>query len=139
MKEGSGRANQWRQRLFEIRGSSIFYSKITAQHVRPGSSVWLVSEWSCREAAGGIPESAREPSPVYPAGRVGTPADPNIPPGRSRVGLVRAKVFGREWTRWTHTGGGKAPAFKPTPNATRWCHNNLYNNRSKQCYSGWAC
>jgi hypothetical protein len=22
------------------------------------------------------------PSPVYPAGRVGTPADPNIPPGR---------------------------------------------------------
>jgi hypothetical protein len=30
---------------------------------------------------GGIPESAREPSPVYPAGRVGTPADPNIPRG----------------------------------------------------------
>jgi hypothetical protein len=29
-----------------------------------------VSEWSCREAAGGSPESAREPSPVYPAGRV---------------------------------------------------------------------
>jgi hypothetical protein len=40
-----------------------------------------VSEWRCREAAGGIPESAREPSPVYPAGRVGTPADPNIPGG----------------------------------------------------------
>jgi hypothetical protein len=40
-----------------------------------------VSEWSCRKAAGGIPEAAREPSPVYPAGRVGTPADPNIPPG----------------------------------------------------------
>jgi hypothetical protein len=31
----------------------------------------------------------------------------------------------REGTRWTHTGGGKALAFKPTPNATRWCHNNL--------------
>jgi hypothetical protein len=29
-------------------------------------------EWSGREAAGGVPESAREPSPVYPAGRVGT-------------------------------------------------------------------
>jgi hypothetical protein len=29
------------------------------------------------EAAGGVPEAAREPSPVYPAGRVGTPADPN--------------------------------------------------------------
>jgi hypothetical protein len=28
------------------------------------------SEWSYREAAGGIPEFAREPSPVYPAGRV---------------------------------------------------------------------
>jgi hypothetical protein len=27
-------------------------------------------------AAGGIPESAREPSPVYPAGRVSTPGDP---------------------------------------------------------------
>ena len=40
-----------------------------------------MSEWSYREAAGGIPESAREPSPVYPAGRVGTPADPNIPQG----------------------------------------------------------
>jgi hypothetical protein len=25
--------------------------------------------------------TAREPSPVYPAGRVGTSADPNIPPG----------------------------------------------------------
>jgi hypothetical protein len=44
---------------------------------------WIsASEWSYREAAGGIPESAREPSPVYPAGRVGTPADPNIAPGR---------------------------------------------------------
>jgi hypothetical protein len=29
-----------------------------------------VSEWSHRKAAGGIPEAAREPSPVYPAGRV---------------------------------------------------------------------
>jgi hypothetical protein len=28
------------------------------------------------------------PSPVYPAGRVGTPADPNIPRGGSRVGKV---------------------------------------------------
>jgi hypothetical protein len=44
-----------------------------------------VSEWSCREAAGGVPESAREPSPVYPAGRVGTSADPNVPPGVSRA------------------------------------------------------
>jgi hypothetical protein len=42
---------------------------------------FLDDEWSYREAAGGIPESAREPSPVYPAGRVGTPADPNAPPG----------------------------------------------------------
>jgi hypothetical protein len=41
-----------------------------------------VSEWSSRDAAGGIPESARELSPVYPAGLVDTPADPNIPPGR---------------------------------------------------------
>jgi dynein heavy chain len=32
-----------------------------------------------------------------------------------------------EWTRWTHTGGGKAPAFKPTPNTTRWCPHSLYN------------
>jgi hypothetical protein len=29
------------------------------------ASTLPVSEWSCREAAGGIPESAREPSPVY--------------------------------------------------------------------------
>jgi hypothetical protein len=36
-----------------------------------------VREWSYREAAGGIPEPAREPSPVYPAGRVGTSADPS--------------------------------------------------------------
>jgi hypothetical protein len=36
-----------------------------------------------------VPESVREPSPVYPAGRVGTPADPNIPPGREGVELVR--------------------------------------------------
>jgi hypothetical protein len=28
-----------------------------------------------------------------------------------------------EWTEWTHTGGGKARAFKATPNATRWRHN----------------
>ena len=38
-----------------------------------------MSEWSCRKAAGGIPESAREPSPVYPSGCVGTFADPNAP------------------------------------------------------------
>jgi hypothetical protein len=31
-----------------------------------------------REAAGGIPESAREAFPVYPAGCLGTPADPNV-------------------------------------------------------------
>jgi hypothetical protein len=31
-----------------------------------------VSEWSCREGAGGIPESAREPFLIYPAGRVNT-------------------------------------------------------------------
>ena len=43
-------------------------------------------EWSCREAAGGIPESAREPSLIYPAGRVCTPADPSIPPGRESSG-----------------------------------------------------
>jgi hypothetical protein len=48
----------------------------------------VVSEWSCREAAGGIPESVREPSPVDPAGRVGTPADPNIPRGREGVELL---------------------------------------------------
>ena len=43
-----------------------------------------------------------------------------------------------KWTWWTHTGGGKAPAFKPTPNATRWCRNNFNNiprSRLKQCYS----
>jgi hypothetical protein len=34
------------------------------------SGMLSVSEWNCREAAGGILESAREPSPVYPAGRV---------------------------------------------------------------------
>jgi hypothetical protein len=45
-----------------------------------------VSEWSCREAAGGIPESAREPILIYPAGRVCTPADPNITPGRESSG-----------------------------------------------------
>jgi hypothetical protein len=50
--------------------------------------VVCMSEWSCREAAGGIPESAREPSLIYPAGRASTPADPNIPPGRDRVELV---------------------------------------------------
>jgi hypothetical protein len=27
------------------------------------------------------------------------------------------------WTWCTHTGGGKALAFKPPPNATRWCDN----------------
>ena len=59
------------------------------------------------------------------------------PPHWARIGEVKAAadmpVFGngdvkthadlvvreREWTRGTHTGGGKAPAFKPTPNATR--------------------
>jgi hypothetical protein len=53
-----------------------------AQRLHPEVGGSVMSELSCREAAGGIPESAREPSPVHPAARVGTPADPNIPPGR---------------------------------------------------------
>jgi hypothetical protein len=36
------------------------------------------------------------------------------------VGLAGERERERERTRWTHTRGGKAPAFKPTPNATRW-------------------
>jgi hypothetical protein len=36
-----------------------------------------------------------------------------------RVNSHQLSYREREWTRWTHTGGGKAPAFKPTPNATR--------------------
>jgi hypothetical protein len=44
-----------------------------AEGSAPGETEWTQvreSEWSCCEAAGGIPESAREPSPVYPAARV---------------------------------------------------------------------
>jgi hypothetical protein len=44
-----------------------------------GGKLLVSGAWSYRKAAGGIPESAREPSPVYPAGRVGTPADSNNP------------------------------------------------------------
>jgi hypothetical protein len=42
-------------------------------------------EWSCREAVGGVPERAREPSSVYPVGRVGMYVDPNILPGAEFV------------------------------------------------------
>ena len=65
----SSRPNTSATRPVRALGSPCFVTAVSA--VR-----W---EWSCREAAGGIPESAREPSPVYPAARVGTPADPNIP------------------------------------------------------------
>jgi hypothetical protein len=40
---------------------------------------------------------AREPSPVYPAGRVSTPADPNIPPGGGDLaGVVSENRLNRE-------------------------------------------
>jgi hypothetical protein len=73
-----------------------------------------VSEWSCREAAGGIPEAAREPSLIYPAGRVSTPADPNIPPGSreresSWYGLRGGhKVQGQSHDLKTLSGAGGA-------------------------------
>jgi hypothetical protein len=43
----------------------------------------------------------------------------------------------REWTRWTHTGGGKTPAFKPTPNATGGAITICitYRLNAKQCFS----
>jgi hypothetical protein len=67
-----------------------------------------VSEWSYREAAGGIPESAREPSPVYPAGSVGTPADPNTDTPSGGGGGEFGKVGGvgagcKAVTRASHT------------------------------------
>jgi hypothetical protein len=68
----SSRPNTSATRPVRALGSPCFVTAVSAVRL----------EWSCREAAGGIPESAREPSPVYPAARVGTPADPNIPPGR---------------------------------------------------------
>jgi hypothetical protein len=73
METGTGRAPA---------GSELTHSPDLNHRCRSIYSLLLYLSTLCREAAGSIPESAREPSPVYPAGRVGTPADPNIPPGR---------------------------------------------------------
>jgi hypothetical protein len=65
------------------------------------------------------------PAPSHPAARV-IPA-PLVDRVRVRNILHRMRTVRalplpereREWTWWTHTGGGNALAFKPPPNATR--------------------
>jgi hypothetical protein len=99
--ELGGKLAHWEQAVCLREADLLEYDPVAATGVvsvrytehNPGAAVsrtyapppqyWKVSEWSGREAAGGIPESAREPSPVYSAGRV----DPNpltrtSPPGR---------------------------------------------------------
>jgi hypothetical protein len=60
------------------KGSKFHVGDDVALHVQTGCHL-CVSEWSYREAAGGIPESAREPSPVYTQlGVWARPLTPNI-------------------------------------------------------------
>jgi hypothetical protein len=67
------------------KGSKFHVGDDVALHVQTGCHL-CVSEWSYREAAGGIPESAREPSPVYTQlGVWARPLTRNPPRGRSRV------------------------------------------------------
>ena len=55
-----------------------------------------MSEWSCREAAGGIPESAREPvSGISQLGVLARPADPSNPPKEAQEEGAGRKKRGR--------------------------------------------
>ena len=44
-----------------------------------GERMGRLSEWRYPKAAGGTPDSAREPSPVYPAGRLAPEQPPDCP------------------------------------------------------------
>jgi hypothetical protein len=70
-------------KTFEVRRSDEENAELThdmeVRNTHPAATWKLaLSEWSCREAAGGVNESVCEPSPVHPAGRVSTPADPKV-------------------------------------------------------------